>query len=490
MNASWHRLHALLRLSFTGQNPCGPLAGNRDRDRRPCEGFSSQSATRPVANARTASRNNRGAVPRLLLSSTGFSLWILGRCEIENPQTEVCATNCANPLRRSSAIPKAYAMISHSLGLRAQFLFVIREAGRDSTMMPAPRSIHSCRALIFLVVLIGLPIATRSSTLEDSARELAHKIAATLPAHETVSCEIRNISSLHMEQAARIEAAIKSELQQSGIPISGSGAATSVLVTLAENFRNFEWTAEIRVGDTSHVVLITVERSAEFRGIPAAMPANLHSEKFWEGPQRILDAAEASDGSGKSWLVLLLPTGLLIQDRQAGSSSSIEIASAQSATRDPWGNLSIAPAGNLAGNTIAFFLSPHVCTLNLQTRELSGCLAGEGAAAEPLGGRSALMFDVMPPGPLPAGKGMAIEIKPICGGASQFLASAARDYTQTDSLQLMQAGQGGAVAVSNELVFAGPITALHDVSDMPRAVVHNLTTGNYEAYRLSISCAP
>jgi hypothetical protein len=39
------------RLSYTGQNPCGPLAGNRDRDRRPCEGTSDTSAARPVANA-------------------------------------------------------------------------------------------------------------------------------------------------------------------------------------------------------------------------------------------------------------------------------------------------------------------------------------------------------------------------------------------------------------------------------------------------------
>ena len=54
-----------MRLRSTGQNPCGPLAGNRDRDRRPCEGTSRASATRLVAIARTASRDNRGAVARL-----------------------------------------------------------------------------------------------------------------------------------------------------------------------------------------------------------------------------------------------------------------------------------------------------------------------------------------------------------------------------------------------------------------------------------------
>ena len=79
-------------------------------------------------------------------------------------------------------------------------------------------------------------------------------------------------------------------------------------------------------------------------------------------------------------------------------------------------------------------------------------------------------------------------MKTICGGASQFLATGARDYTQTDSLQVFQTESGGAVAVSAELDFPGPIMALHAVSDTPRAVVRNLTTGNYEAYRLSFSC--
>jgi hypothetical protein len=100
------------------------------------------------------------------------------------------------------------------------------------------------------------------------------------------------------------------------------------------------------------------------------------------------------------------------------------------------------------------------------------------------------MIDVAPSGaPLP-GKGTEIVIgAPVCGGASQFLATGARDYTQPDSLQLFEMKPGGAAAISAELNFPGPITALHASSESPRAVVKNLSTGNYEAYRLSLSCA-
>jgi len=375
-------------------------------------------------------------------------------------------------------------MISCRLGRRAEFYFVFREAGRSTPIMAADRSTLSSRAILFLFVSLGLPGLAHPATLEDSAKELAREIAAALPAQENVSCEIRNISSLQPGEVARIEQSLKAELQERGVRLTSSGAEITVAVTLSENFTNLVWTGEIHKGDTSQVVLIAADRSSENRAFSKAMPVTIRSEKFWEGPERILDAGEVSNGAGKSWLVLLLPDGLWIQDMQTGSTSTLEIKSMQSASRDPWGNLNFDPVRN----TIAFFLSPRVCTVNLETPDLNGCPLAEGSSVGPLPGRFPVMFDLSPPGPPPTGKGTVIEMRPVCGGASQFLATGARDYTQTDSVQVFQTASSGAVAVSTELDFPGPITALHAISDAPRAVVRNLTTGNYEAYRLSFSC--
>jgi hypothetical protein len=323
-----------------------------------------------------------------------------------------------------------------------------------------------------------------SATLEDSAKELAREIAGALPAGENVSWEIRNASSLQPGEVARIEQTLKAELQERGFRLTSGGAAITVVVTLSENFKNLIWTGEIHQGDASQVVLIAVERLPENRVFSNAMPVTIRSEKFWEGPERILDAGEVSNGSGKSWLVLLLPDGLRIQDLQTGTASTIEITSLQSSSRDPWGNLNF----DAIGNTIEFFLAPRVCTVNLETPNLGGCFPKEGSAAGLPASRFPVMFDIAPSGLPPPGKGTVIEMKSVCGGASQFLATSARDYTQTDSLQVFQTESTGAVAVSAELNFPGPITALHGVSETPRAVVRNLTTGNYEAYRLSFSC--
>lgn len=439
-----------------------------------------------MASAPTASRNIRGADARSVCSrSTGFRLWALARGQNENPQTEVRATNCATRYLRRTKPPNGCAIISCSLGQCGTFFFVFREAQRSKTMMASHRFTPSLRAVLFLFVLIGIPSAAHSSALEDSAKELARKIATALPAEENISCEIRNISSLNTGETARIEQALKAELKERDISVTSSGAGTSVRVTLSENLNNFVWTGEILRGDASQVVIIPVERSTENRVYSGAMPVTIHSEKFWESPERILDAGEISDDRGKSWLVLLLPNGLQIQDKQTGSMSFLEVASNQSATRDPWGNLNFAPIGN----SIEFFLAPMVCTVNLEKPNLDGCLSGEGSNGAPLSKTSSVMFDIAPAGPPQPGKGTEIEVKSVCGDANQFLATGARDYTQTDTLQVFQSQSSGATAVSRELDFPGPITALHAVSVTPRAVARNLATGNYEAYNLSFSCA-
>jgi hypothetical protein len=376
-------------------------------------------------------------------------------------------------------------MICYRLGTRENLPIVIREAGRSALMIAADRSASSCRAIVLLFFSLGLPSLALPATLEDTAKELAGKIAAALPAQETVSCEIRNLSSLRPEEIARIEPALKAALEERGVQWTASGAQTTVLVTLSENFRGLIWTAEIRKGDSLQIVLLAAARPTESGALSRSMPVTLHSEKFWEGPERILDAGEISNGAGKSWLVLLLPDGVRIVDEQSGVVAATEVKSLQSASRDPWGNLNIEPAGN----SFVLFLAPRVCTVNLEPLDFSGCLAPAGSSGAFSAGRIPVAFDIAPPGPPPPGKGTTIEIRPVCGGMGQFLATGGRDYTQADSLQLFETKPSGAAPVSAAMDFPGPITALHSVSATPRAVVRNLATGNYEAYRLSFSCA-
>jgi hypothetical protein len=391
-------------------------------------------------------------------------------------------TNCAKVIWAAPERPEGYAMIFSGASPCAEFLFVCCEGRRGMPMMGADRLSFSRRALL-LLFLMRVPSAVWPASLEESAKEFARKIVAALPARENVSCEIRNISTLRPGEFVRVEQTIRTELQSQGVCVSTTGgAAIDVTVTLSENWKEFVWTAEIRQGDASHSVVLGVSRGIETRGSTNAMHVTVRSEKFWEGPERILDAAAISSGSAKSWLVLLQPSTLTIEDLQTGSFGTVDVSSVQPLSRDSRGQL-----GGQQGDAIWFSTALQMCSVNLDIRSLGECLPKD-ASSGPTPGRYPMLMDLTPASPPAPGKGIGLVISPVCGGTNQFLATSARDYTQTDSLQVFQAEPNGPVAMSAELGFPGPIVALHTAPDAPRAVVRNLATGNYEAYRLAISC--
>jgi hypothetical protein len=77
-----------------------------------------------------------------------------------------------------------------------------------------------------------------------------------------------------------------------------------------------------------------------------------------------------------------------------------------------------------------------------------------------------------------------------CGNASLVLTTGATDYTSPDYLRAFQIKGESAIAVSSKIEFSGPITALWEsfFGDDIRVVVHNLKTGNYEAYEINLAC--
>jgi hypothetical protein len=521
-------LGAPRKLSSIGQNPCGPLAGNRDRDRRPCEGFSNASATRPVASARTASRPSRDAdarsglvaqaskdaekleilsfrakrgislflglnrreIPRFArndkinsLFRSLFSRWVLIFAQVESSRS-MTDTHYARQRQRSTGLSRGCAIISRRLVHRAEFSFVFREAKRNSTMMSADRSKLSRRAVLFLFVLIGVPGVVRSSTLEDSAKELARKIAAALPAGQNVSCEIRNISSLKPGEAARIEQALKAELEERGIRLTSEEAAITVVVMLSENFKEHVWTGEIRRGDASQVVLIDVEPSLENRASSNGMPVTIRSEKIWEGREHILDAATMNSSDGGSLLLLLTVNGVLITKNGTDASPRFSFQPIQAVLRDPAGTLT------QAGNEVTATMPQQTCIFSLDPDGLSQCRPAKGP---PTGRDYDTLQQLIPPAPPHPEWGSQIqEIQSRCGSGAQFLVTGPGDYTQTDFIQLfgpdLTQHRPTGKPLSNQLAFAGPVMDLHADGTGARAVVRNLETGSYEAYRISIEC--
>jgi hypothetical protein len=459
-----------MRLSSTGKNPCGPLAGIRDRDRRPCEGSSQASATQPVVSARAASRQSRDADVR-----SGWSTFCLD-------------TLCAIRERGPAFIPNGCAMISRSVGQRVESFLSRRAAERTTPMTGIDRTNLSYRTILILFLLLGAPMAARSAALEDSARELGRKIAEALPAGAEIFYETRNLSSLMPEELARIDQALQGELQSRGIRASANSGGTSrVVVTLSENLKSFVWTAEIHQGDASRVVLVAVTRSLADRIVSDSMPVTLHSEKFWEGSERVVDATIANASNGDPLLLLLTQDGLQIRKVGSDAISIVQIPLGEFRTRDPHGAITQTENG------ITVTSVPRVCSVDLDGRVLIEC---HKIIEGPPGGRVfenlSLRLLAMP-GPMRVERGSQVTaIQSSCWGGQLYLAAGTGDYTEPDTIQLFESTDVHGIIVerwlSDLLHFSGPVIDLQSAGASPRAIVHNLLTGNYEAHRISITC--
>lgn len=82
-------------------------------------------------------------------------------------------------------------------------------------------------------------------------------------------------------------------------------------------------------------------------------------------------------------------------------------------------------------------------------------------------------------------------VKSECGTGWQILATKPRDYSETDAIAVYEWTGTEFKALSDEVEMDGPIVSMWSEKNggSARAIVHNLKTGNYEAYLLKVGCS-
>ena len=72
-----------------------------------------------------------------------------------------------------------------------------------------------------------------------------------------------------------------------------------------------------------------------------------------------------------------------------------------------------------------------------------------------------------------------------------MLATRAGEVSEPDAIQSWAVEDRAATPVTAPILFPGPVTALWNSSpDSALAVVHNLASGRYEAYLVTLTCGP
>jgi hypothetical protein len=156
-----------------------------------------------------------------------------------------------------------------------------------------------------LLATAFLPSSLCASSLEDTARQLAHKIAAA-SGPGAFALEVANRSSLDDKSVREVRSALEAELRVEGVNTAKTEQTQGTVdVVLSESLREYVWTAEIAIGSAEKkVALVALPRSPTGTPFAAALPIVLRTTLLFTQEQPMLDAALADMPGGSRLIVL------------------------------------------------------------------------------------------------------------------------------------------------------------------------------------------
>jgi len=333
--------------------------------------------------------------------------------------------------------------------------------------------------------LLAVIVPSLCAGQESEVRELADKIAALSGSQTKIDLAMNNISSLGADEAAAIGQQLKSELAKRHFRVASAAPADAdVKVTLSEGADGYLLVAEVRreAGEETAIVrLAKPARTAKTNG-----GVILDRQLVWEQPGVILDFALPPAAAGENPKLIVLETGRLVfcerKQNQWQVDQAVIIPPARPWLRAARGHIDISRglaqgvAGPAGIDCKGDFANPQTIQCGFVSQDSQPWTAGDPAA----------------PKSLDLG-GDAASVSLTCNDRAVLLATGKEDWTHADSIQAyeVEVNHGASAAASgNAVEFAGPVTALWraETGGAARAVVHDLKTGNYEAYIVTATC--
>jgi hypothetical protein len=328
--------------------------------------------------------------------------------------------------------------------------------------------------------------STLPKSWSDSLAKLADEVAAAeSPAAVTLS--VNNISSLDASYAGAVEAAVREQLQRHSFSFAPANtlAAQSAIrlqLSLSESASEYVWVLQI-LNDPGEkaafpVMIVAAPKADSAHVGTDEQSLSLEKRFVWKQAQRFLDFALQKDASSGEVTLLVLGTDRLTTYKPAGSQRQLSrtspIPPVTPPSRDPQGTIDLKE-GKITLKGFRCVGDP----------DLAGVLQCNASTA----GRVLRSPVVKIPG-LPNSVGVSIEEK--CRGEIVSLYTAEGDWTQNDSIRgyLSRGIPLPEVPSGNAVEFDGPVMVLHSGPEdsSVRVIVHNLKTGEYEAYIVTATC--
>jgi hypothetical protein len=369
-----------------------------------------------------------------------------------------------------------------------------------------------------------MPIPSRADLLEDSVRALARKAAISIGG-ASVTIEIENRSGLREKEVLDLRSAFEDELRRRGVRILPQSGAANGTLTISENASSYVGILQLRRGEASETWIEAWEHLPRAYGFQPNAGLTLQRELVFVSDQPILDLVFSEDDpkevqvlkptqitwyrrEGDHWTpdtTLQLPRSTQIgRDLRGRLSFGLDDMSAVFPTETC--NLSIHDGDHCQPSAARVDLSdvPSALLEDVEEEESSSWLTAAQMQSE---GKSALLVTGKDGRMRLYGDDSELittfsnfgdqvaSIQSDCGSGWQALVTLKEDFSRPDSVQGFEIREQKLIAVTQALQFAGPVLALRrasrNLASRPSgviAIVLDLQTGLYEAYRLSIAC--
>jgi hypothetical protein len=146
-----------------------------------------------------------------------------------------------------------------------------------------------------IFILLFFPKLAKADSLEDAARTLARRAAASVHG-AGVTCEMRNLSLLDGTEFAKISAAFEEELQQRGGKIVGADASAAVILSVTQNPSEYLGVVQIRRKEDAQTLMETLGPVKGPAAAELAFSVTLHRELLFAQDSPVLDVVFVGDG--------------------------------------------------------------------------------------------------------------------------------------------------------------------------------------------------
>jgi len=318
-----------------------------------------------------------------------------------------------------------------------------------------------------ICVVTDLKVSARPDALEDCVERLAKK-AAAVPHERRMALVWSNHASFSEPRAERLRSAFAARMEAAQVKWVQGEAAPALRVAMEETPTQIVFTASVPAEGGTSVVIEAVARGLAGVDEGGGSRVRLEKQLVWQQQKRILSAALLQiPGASEKRLALLTEEALLVYRGEAGNwnqEASKTLSGPRPAARSAFGQLLVSEEPK---ESVTILLPGRRCQASVTDDSAVTCAS---AGVE-----------------WPAGRLMAV---PRCGTQTWWLKSDAGDFASTDRLLLENSGAAKDAPTVAEVGIAGPVISIGAGESVATAAVvaRNLSSGNYEVYRVAAVC--